>query len=390
MWRSRSRTCWTTFTGLVPKAAAPAPLQESTMGLLDQAHSFAQGASNGVAGSLTGPVDGLAWLLRKAGVPVPQAPLGGSDWMRSVGLMQEPKERMAGLLGEGIGSALPTVIAGKAPQIAGGLLQMERNAMAPRTLNPQTGAIVWHGSPHKFDKFDSSKIGTGEGAQAYGHGLYLADNPTVAKNYQAKVSAMQGSGEPTIAGRAINWDSPQEAAAFEISRHNGDRSAAADFYARTFNNKKTEDLIRSGNDLPSVDLPGQLYKVDLPDEHIAKMLDWDKPLSQQHPEVNAKLKHALGSSYKESMYGEDAYRRLQKIQQNQAPIIKKPDGAYRNDAVVPQMTSDALRQSGIPGIRYLDGGSRGAGAGSSNYVVFPGNEGLLQILERNGQGLLGN
>lgn len=58
--------------GLVPKAAAPATYLESTMGLLDQAHSFAQGASNGVASSLTGPVDGLAWLLRKAGVPVPQ------------------------------------------------------------------------------------------------------------------------------------------------------------------------------------------------------------------------------------------------------------------------------------------------------------------------------
>ena len=41
-------------------------------------------------------------------------------------------------------------------------------------------ATVWHGSPHKFDKFDSSKIGTGEGTQAYGHGLYLADAPEVA------------------------------------------------------------------------------------------------------------------------------------------------------------------------------------------------------------------
>lgn len=127
--------------GLVPKAAAPAPYLESTMGLLDQAHSFAQGASNGVAGSLTGPVDGLAWLLRKAGVPVPQAPLGGSDWMRNVGLMQVPKERLAGLLGEGLGSALPTVMAGRAPEIAGGLLRMQDNAMAPRTLNPQTGAV---------------------------------------------------------------------------------------------------------------------------------------------------------------------------------------------------------------------------------------------------------
>src|SRR5687767_3158774 len=36
---------------------------------------------------------------------------------------------------------------------------------------------VFHGSPHKFDKFDMSKVGTGEGAQAYGHGLYFAENP---------------------------------------------------------------------------------------------------------------------------------------------------------------------------------------------------------------------
>jgi hypothetical protein len=46
--------------------------------------------------------------------------------------------------------------------------------------------------------------------------------------------------------------------------------------------------------------------------------------------------------------------------------------------------ADRLRKAGIPGIRYLDGGSRGAGAGTSNYVVFPGEENALRILERNG------
>ena len=65
---------YTHHIGLVPIGSAPATITRKPMGLLDQAHSFAQGASNGVAGSLTGPVDGLAWLLRKAGVPVPQAP----------------------------------------------------------------------------------------------------------------------------------------------------------------------------------------------------------------------------------------------------------------------------------------------------------------------------
>ena len=38
------------------------------------------------------------------------------------------------------------------------------NAMAPTTLNKQAGAIVWHGSPNKFDKFDAARSGTGEGA----------------------------------------------------------------------------------------------------------------------------------------------------------------------------------------------------------------------------------
>ena len=47
-----------------------------------------------------------------------------------------------------------------------------------------TGVTAWHGSPHLFDKFKSEAIGTGEGAQAYGHGLYLAENPKVAQGYQ--------------------------------------------------------------------------------------------------------------------------------------------------------------------------------------------------------------
>ena len=374
--------------GLVPKAAAPATYLESTMGLLDQAHSFAQGASNGVASSLTGPVDGLAWLLRKAGVPVPQAPLGGSDWMRNVGLMQEPKERMAGLLGEGIGSALPTVIAGKAPQIANGLLQMERNAMAPRTLNPQTGAIVWHGSPHKFDKFDSSKIGTGEGAQAYGHGLYLAESDKVAKQYADtltdtapryldgvpadQLSTAQKSALGMLSEAGGNANAALLAAKTDMARSGG---SGAEFHVERYNTLR--DIAR-GKINAQVGEPS-LYKVDLPDEQIAKMLDWDKPLSQQPKAVQAGLKQYLGPEWDktwDSLQGVNAYDVLANGRHG------NPTGSIE--------AAEKLRKAGIPGIRYLDGGSRTGGAGTSNYVVFPGNEGLLKILERNGQGLLGN
>ena len=51
------------------------------------------------------------------------------------------------------------------------------------------GATAWHGTPHKImGKFDISKVGTGEGNQSFGHGMYFAENPSVAKQYQAALS----------------------------------------------------------------------------------------------------------------------------------------------------------------------------------------------------------
>ena len=49
---------------------------------------------------------------------------------------------------------------------------------------PPPGFIAYHGSPHSFDQFDTSKIGTGEGAQAYGHGLYFAEKEGTAQSYR--------------------------------------------------------------------------------------------------------------------------------------------------------------------------------------------------------------
>jgi hypothetical protein len=125
---------------------------------------------------------------------------------------------------------------------------------------------------------------------------------------------------------------------------------------------------------------GSLYKVDLPDDAIAKMLDWDKPLSQQAPEVQK----ALSTVAKGSMSGEQAWKAAIRESGNPFSSITPKSGALFD---TPEAASENLRRLGIPGIRYLDGGSRGAGNGTSNFVVFPGNEGLLQILERNGQPL---
>ena len=59
---------------------------------------------------------------------------------------------------------------------------------AKRRASRLQGFKAYHGSPHKFDAFDLSKIGTGEGAQAFGHGLYFAENENVARGYRDALS----------------------------------------------------------------------------------------------------------------------------------------------------------------------------------------------------------
>jgi hypothetical protein len=234
------------------------------------------------------------------------------------------------------------------------------------------GITAWHGSPHVFDKFDSSKIGTGEGAQAYGHGLYLAENPEVARQYRDKLS------DPVT--KRIDPDSfdPQEIAT-AFYRRLGKRGAA--MHAESMSTKASNDaeriayakaaeIIRTGDPYSGAS-PGSLYKVDLPDEAVAKMLDWDKPLSQSTPSAQELAAKVFAH---EPRYNPNYTRGMelwQEMNRGNGPVAS-PEASKR------------LREAGIPGIRYLDGGSRGAGQGTANYVVFPGEENILSILERNG------
>jgi hypothetical protein len=68
---------------------------------------LAQGASNAAAGQVSMPVDAVAALLRAAGLPVPQDPVGSSEWMARMGLTREPQGKFAGSLGESLGGAVP-------------------------------------------------------------------------------------------------------------------------------------------------------------------------------------------------------------------------------------------------------------------------------------------
>jgi hypothetical protein len=382
--------------------------------LIKALRDTAQSASNTIASGVSAPVDLIAAGLRKMGVPVPENALGGSRWMEDVGLTIPVQDGIPKTVGETLGMIVPMAATAKAPQIAAGANRAIENAMAPATLNTpgfagQRGAIVWHGSPHKFDRFDASKIGTGEGAQAYGHGLYLAESPDVAKAYQTALT----HSDDYVDGQLLDSGIPKHFLARILSDESGNVEAARQslaVLARPGGAKSVADSAKQALKLldagerpivKTIKPEGALYKVDLPDEAIAKMLDWDKPLSQQAPEVRAALLKSGDKTIINAIndapvnrgdyweYGGNTYATKREALEDATGF--NITSGRTNLGNTPQAVSLRLKELGIPGIRYLDQGSRGAGAGTSNFVVFPGNENMLRILERNNQplGLMG-
>jgi len=256
----------------------------------------------------------------------------------------------------------------KAVKSSGGSVQ-------PSLEQMQQELDAYHGSPHRFPptkknplgEFDPTKIGTGEGAQAYGHGHYLAQEKDVAKTYQPRSpryeeklikeynKAQSTSNYPKmeVLEDAMLHKSPDEILAKYSNIEDGytpEHAKAASEHAKWFQKNKPE--------------VGGLYHVRIPHEHIEKMLDWDKPLSEQHPHVQAAIKRELPDAPHDTL-GQDLY--------NQYGMTAKA-------------ASDKLRRAGVAGIKYLDERSRDAGEETRNFVVFPGNEHIMKVVHREAKG----
>jgi hypothetical protein len=265
-----------------------------------------------------------------------------------------------------------------AGQYAGSFIDPTRLAAALRHRAPIAELDVYHGTPHKYapieanplGEFDASKIGTGEGAQAYGHGVYLAESPEVAKSYK---TAGVDKNDPAFVSTARQYAQDPlfgETLAEKLAtlrRDPNDRfgQKAADYLEKNY------DVLRNQG--------GSLYKADLPDQMIDRMLDWDKPFAKQ-PETVKKVLRDSGL-YKEyranlSNFASPMGTRNPNMRgENFAAYLENKLGGQ-------QQVSEYLRSLGIPGIRYLDAGSRDGGSGTRNFVVFPGEEKKVRILER--------
>jgi GNAT superfamily N-acetyltransferase len=238
---------------------------------------------------------------------------------------------------------------------------------------------VYHGTPHRFPateanplgEFDASKIGTGEGAQAYGHGIYYAENPEVAKGYQPR--------DPKAEAKLMNLYKQAEARqnydAMEVLEAAMLHRTASELREQYPNQKALVNRIGKINEKAA----GALYKADLPDEMIDRMLDWDKPIREQPKSVQNIARRVIA----ENLDWDDPTAKA-------ADEFYDATGADLYQALESKLgskqTSDYFRQAGLPGVRYLDAGSRGqGGSGTRNFVVFPGEEKKVRILERDGK-----
>jgi hypothetical protein len=339
--------------------------------LIDATRGALLGATTDVVGYIP---DAVADFMRPFGYNVPRDQVvGGTEWLANK-------------------FAQPTnSLAENAARFTTGMLTPSPMDFARLGKGPMQELTVYHGSPHRINnvdaenpmgKFDTSKIGTGEGAQAYGHGIYLAESPDVAKSY-VTLGHTQGN-VAKIGGKPITdvYSSlDKKAATLPIAQAqaNYDRMALLE---NLMNNQTPSEVLQyakangyapetikwfESDVAPKYEGAGHFYTVDLPDEHIANMLDWDAPLSQQ-PEVVKKALSNFASADDMSLTGGEFYRKL-----------TQEFGAEPDD-----ISADLLK-NGVPGIRYLDGNSRMTSFaprtdGTRNFVIFDGN--TAKILKR--------
>jgi len=244
------------------------------------------------------------------------------------------------------------------PADASKVVQMPDGA---QLVGPTTFSIrAYHGTPHKVDKFTTAKIGTGEGAQAYGWGLYFAENEGVAAEYQKRLGA-------TAWKLIAEYPSVSAEAAYKAKGTLGYKGNKLDA-KREIQSELRDGIITqevADEAIYLIDTAegggGNLYTVELlPDGD--QFLDWDKPLSDQSEKVKAAMREYIAKN--RPAYSWD---RAQDLEGQKLYIFGLPSGNR-------EATSKAFAESGIPGIRYLDGGSRPANVMDAR---------LLQVFEQN-------
>lgn len=369
-----------------------------------------------------------------------------------------PEERTALNYGLSLAGVLPFVPSAAGIRTAGeaaeGALDMSQAARMQRA-GEQAGFTAYHGTPHVFGEsqrvrdintgkeyvsdpemvsqimqlnpgkyevlgenplgmFDLSKLGTGEGAQAYGVGTYLGGVADTGRDYRTALLRRSGIEDiPVIGNQPItDFYSAIESKASRLPANQARKEydkleiveqLMIDGDILSINQRKEQFTPEAfawfeKNVAPKFSRPGALYQVQV-NAPESRFLDWDVPVSEQNPEVLQALQKggiyspdleqrvALLQNEKELLAADrdpitnmirnerrwhDINKEIEDIRRKQPANMTGQQAYYMSapNAKNQAEASQALLQLGIPGIRYLDAVSRLAGEGSRNFVIF--------------------
>ena len=340
-------------------------------------------------GLLFAPSAGISDLMGLAPNPAQQG-----EYLPSFGAnIREGNYLDAGL--QALGGAGDVMMAGGAlfPPAAGvgALMKLPRAA--------SVGLRAYHGSPYDFDRFDVGKIGTGEGAQAYGHGLYFAENKGVAKSYRDTLSRGRGAikydsapvkdprrvdDELTnfemaldkVAGEMAYFDQPPKNTIERIiKRHEEDINKYSSIVEKYDDTEVEELLLKSlERDLkayksldPEKFTRGTMYEVNIKADP-SDMIDYDLPLSQQ-PKVLKGIDDAHGDP--------DiiiAQAGLDPETATGGQLVHALSG-FGQGVAGQKAASDWLAKAGVSGIKFFSSNSRNT-AGGELIDVVKGDDGF--------------
>lgn len=257
--------------------------------------------------------------------------------------------------------------------------------------DPNAGALfqaAYHGTPHKFeDGFSTERIGTGEGNQAFGWGLYFAGKKEVAEFYRDSLSAKWRSGED------INWNGKNVTEHYEAADKKNQYGRLMVLEGIMLHQPKSEIITRMNDaiadgDTQAVDglaylktLPkeafaetdGRLFSVEIPED--SDLLDFDKPLAKQSANVKAILKGTgLLKEFKENLsdFASPQNSRGQSKGTNLYSYLSWKLGGDK-------AASLKLAELGIPGHRYPAGTIANVSGKGHNYVIYDDTK--VKVLE---------
>ena len=261
----------------------------------------------------------------------------------------------------------------------------------PAASQVRQGIKAYHGSPHSFDRFSTEQIGTGEGAQAYGQGLYFAGNEDVARGYRDSLTKLRKDGTTPVPEDSIANSFEQE---YGLSEYESFNNTTLDDVIETIADDAVETsadvqgnvryefsdgsgylITQDGKVIPSGEVTGSMYEVNI-DVEPDELIDWDQLIDEQPSKVLDKLKKSDWWEYaEEGIYDRAGARGDNPTGADLIRWLEEDGGEY---------AAEALKDLGVKGVRYADAFTRHKTPDkrSMNYVIF--DDRLITIAKKYG------